>query len=159
MKKVGLILLMVFILLVGCSNPVQDDLLTYLNEDLAELYELEAEAIEKYESVTGANYTDDFVLYDALTVEIIPIYSEFASQLESIEPETEEVQQAHDTYLRAVGLYREAFDLLVIAIEEQDEVKVDQVNEKLAHASQVMDEYNALVEVVAEENDVEIYEE
>ena len=51
-------------LVAGCgNNPVQDDVVTYMNESLPSVAEQELEAIGLYESVSGANYTDDETMY------------------------------------------------------------------------------------------------
>ena len=70
------------------QDPVQEDLLNYINTELPTVADLETEAMQKYESVTGDNYTDDFVLYETLSNEIIPTYRKFVEGLEELKPKT-----------------------------------------------------------------------
>lgn len=94
LKKLFFVPLFLFaILLTGCSNdPVQDDLLNYINKEIEVVADLENKAVSKYESVTGVNYTNDQTLYDALLDEIIPTYQDFLKKLEDISIETDEVK-------------------------------------------------------------------
>jgi Tfp pilus assembly protein PilP len=59
-RKVFFLGAVILLLLSGCGDPVQDDLLKYVNEDLKELAVLEEDAIAEYDSVTGDNYVDDY---------------------------------------------------------------------------------------------------
>jgi hypothetical protein len=156
MKKV-LVGLGVFLLffLVAC-NEVQDDLLTYLNEELDPIAGLEAEATEAYGSVTGANYTDDLTLYDKLTTVIIPTYEEFYTKLKRIDPETEEVQEVHDLFVEGVDDQYNAMLVLKTALEQQDPNGVTQANSLLDSGSSKINEYHTELEDLADEHDVEI---
>ena len=157
MKKfINFIGLVFLVLLLGCSDPVQEELLTYINDDLAELGELEGEAIGTYDSVTGANYTDDFVLYDALTLEIIPIYLEFIGELESVEISSSELREIHENYIDAANNQHIAFTKLVAALENQDANAIEEVNSMLAESRKMMRQYNYDLQELAEKHNVEI---
>jgi Tfp pilus assembly protein PilP len=62
--------LFLVVILSGCGDPVQDDLLDYVNEKMPSLGKEEMKIVGKYEDVTGPNYSDDQTLYDALKVYI-----------------------------------------------------------------------------------------
>lgn len=90
-------LVLIALVFTGCfSDPVQDDLINYINSELAPLADLEAEAIEKYESVVGINYTSDIIVYNTLIREVVPTYRKFVDRLEKIRPRTKEVQEVHE---------------------------------------------------------------
>jgi hypothetical protein len=144
-------------ILSGCfSDPVQDDLLVYLNEDLAEIAHLEDEALTAYESVTGPNYTDDYILYETLLIEVIPAYQEFQNELESITVKTDELLDAHETYIEAVNLQSSAFLKIVTAIEEFDRAKIEEANGMLNDARKLMRDFNHDIEKLADEHNVEL---
>jgi polyhydroxyalkanoate synthesis regulator protein len=73
------ILFLIFILS-GYGDPVQGDLLDYVNEKMPSLGKEKIMIVEKYEDVTGPNYTDDQTLYDVLRSEFIPEYNKFIKE-------------------------------------------------------------------------------
>lgn len=156
LKKLLVMLGVVLVLLVGCSDPVKEELLTYINDDMSALAELEMEAVSKYDSVTGANYTDDYEVYMALTEEIVPNYLSFIDGLEAIRPEAEEIRSIHENYIEAANIQHGAFTKLIFAIENQDTSEINKVNEMLATAHKMMREYEYDINKLAEEYDVEI---
>jgi hypothetical protein len=152
------VLLLTFILS-GCfSDPVQDDLLVYLNEELAAISHLEKEALTAYESATGANYTSDQELYDTLNFEVIPTYQEFATKLEAIKVETEEVREIHEGYIEAVNLQYNAFVKIVTALEELDPEKIEEANSMLDEARSLLRDFKYNIEQLAKEHDVRLTE-
>ncbi|MFS0862108.1 hypothetical protein [Fredinandcohnia sp. 179-A 10B2 NHS] len=156
MKKLLGILSVLFVLLVGCSDPVQEEFLTYINDDMSALAELEMQAVSAYDSVTGANYTDDYTVYMALTEEIVPQYLLFIDGLEAIKPESEEIRSLHEQYIEAANIQHGAFTKLIFAIENQDAGEINEVNEMLATARKMMRDYEYEINKLAEEYDVEI---
>ena len=65
MKRVFIALLGMALFIVGCfSDPVKEDLETYVNDAIIPLAADEEEIIDLYENVTGYNYTDDFIVYE-----------------------------------------------------------------------------------------------
>ncbi|MFD1359095.1 hypothetical protein ACFQ4X_14340 [Fictibacillus halophilus] len=157
MKKyiVAGFLLMLF-LLSGCGDPVQDDLLDYVNEKMPSLGKEEMKIVGKYDDVTGPNYTDDQSLYDALKAEIIPEYNEFIKDLEAVEIETDELRNIHEDYIEATNIQASAFLLIVSAIENQDSTMINEANEKLNTARKMMREYQNDVKKLAKEHDVKL---
>ncbi|WP_256241324.1 hypothetical protein [Bacillus sp. V3B] len=152
------VLLLTFILS-GCfSDPVQDDLLVYLNEELADISHLENEALTAYESVTGPNYTSDQELYETLTFQVIPAYQEFADKLEDIKVETEELREIHEGYIDGVNLQYNAFVTVVTALDELDPGKIEEANAMLNEARTLMRDFNDNIEQLAEEHDVRLTE-
>ncbi len=140
------------------SDPVQDDLITYINDDIPAVFELEAKAIGSYDRVTGVNYTDDFVLYDALNNEIIPTYNEFIKELEAIEMETDELRNIHEGYIKGANIQYNAFVKMVTALEEQDRQLIEEANSMLDQARKHMRDYQADIKKLAKEHDVELTE-
>ena len=152
------VLLLTFILS-GCfSDPVQDDLLVYLNEELAAISHLEKEALTAYESVTGVNYTSDQELYDTLKFEVIPTYQEFSTKLEAITVETEELREIHEGYINAVNLQYNAFVKVTIALEELDLGKIEEANSMLDEARTLLRDFKYNIEQLAKEHDVRLTE-
>lgn len=161
LKKLLLVpVLLLTLILSGCfSDPVQEDLLVYLNEELAAISHLEKEALTAYESVTtGVNDTSDQELYDTLNLEVIPAYQEFATKLEAIKVETEELREIHEGYIEAVNLQYDAFVKIAIALEELDPGKIEEANSMLDEARPLLRDFKYNIEQLAKEHDVRLTE-
>jgi hypothetical protein len=149
----------VIFLLSGCSgDPVQDDLLNYLNKEIKEAGKLEAAAVSAYEGVSGANYQDDQTMYDALTTVVIPNYNEFIQELDSVKIETDELKDIHEIYIEGADIQFKAFVTIKQALEEQDAGLIQEANDKLADARKHIRDYKAELNKLAKEHDVKIEE-
>ncbi|QTC40333.1 hypothetical protein I7V34_14185 [Bacillus sp. V3] len=156
--KVLILGMMMLLLLSGCSDPVQDDLLNYINEDLKDLTILEEEALAEYESVTGDNYEDDYTTYVHIKDVVMPAYKDFLDQLEEVKPATSEVQEIHELYIEAVNLQNNAFIKILAALEQQDYEMVADANEMLADGRAGIRKYTNELEKLADEHNVELTE-
>lgn len=131
MKKLPYLALLVVLL--QCSpNPVQQDLLNYINVEMPKVATLESEAVTAYASISGENYQNDSIMYYTITETVIPKYEEFYSILKSINPATEEVAALHKEYVHAAANQLGGFKLILEAIEKQDTNIITQANEDLA---------------------------
>jgi len=142
-------------ILAGCgSNPVQDDLISYLNEDLRPLADEETEIMGIYESITGENYADDESLYAEME-NLIPRYRDYVAKVEEIRPETDEVKELHELYITASNKQYNAMVQISAALENQDVNLVSEANGKLDEARSGMREYRNRLEALAKKHDVE----
>lgn len=158
MKKWLFVFFLPFIfLLSGClGDPVQDDLLNYINNETKEAAKLESTAVSAYESVTGANYQDDQQLYDVLLNEVIPTYSEFVKELDSVNIETDEVKEIHEIYIEGADIQFNAFAKIKQALEEQDADLIQEANDMLTDARKHIRDYKNKLTKLAKEHDVEL---
>lgn len=144
-------------LLSGCSgDPVQEDILNYVNKELKDAAKFESAAITAYESVTGANFTDDQTLYDALTNEVMPNYEKLLKELDSIAIETDELKEIHDIYIDGAEIQYKAFTVILQAIEEQDDDLIEEANGMLTDAETLISDYQNKLDKLANEHDVDI---
>ncbi|MBX2914774.1 MAG: hypothetical protein KF856_05815 [Cyclobacteriaceae bacterium] len=123
---------MLLVLLQCGPNPVQQDLLNYINVEMPKVATLETEAIEAYASISGENYQGDSLMYFTITETVVPKYEEFYSILKNIKPATAEVANLHKQYIQAAADQLEAFKLILDAIEKQDATIITQANDDLA---------------------------
>lgn len=134
MKKmpVFISLLLSCILFLQCAeDPVQNDLLNYINVELPKVAQLETDAINAYSSVTGSNYTDDKTTYDKITNVVLPKYTEFNKKLKTIKPATSEVKKIHAEYVKAAGDQLEAFKYIVDAIKRNNSAEITKANKDM----------------------------
>ena len=112
----------------------------------------------KYASVTGENYVDDLTTYSHIEEVVIPMYSDFLEQLEEINPETGEVQEVHEQYIKAVNTQNNAFIKILAALEEQDYDMVAEVNEMLAEGRTGIRGFKKDLGKLAKEHNVKLIE-
>jgi len=148
-----------FLVLAGCGNQVQDDLLNYINNDMSSIVDLETKAITEYESVTGDNYTNDEDMYIHLLDVVLPAYQTLIEEAEAIDPDTPEVIQVHELYLEATNTQYNAIVKVLAAIETQDYDLISDANQMLSEGRSEMRNFLNTVQQLAEENNVEITEE
>lgn len=157
MKKRLLVFVLPFVIMLsGCfGNPVQDDIVNYINVEMKKAYDLEATAVTAYESVSGANYSDDETMYYKLVDEVIPTYDDFLDELKDADIQTEELEAIHDIYIEGAELQQEAFDIIVEALLAQDVNLINQANTKLDEGRALIEEYTEKLDELAEEHNVE----
>ena len=143
-----------FFLIISCSNPTQDELLSYVNTEIPKIAKLEADTISSYENVTGENYKDDMTMYTTLRDEVIPNYRSFVKELESISNnlKTPEVQKLHETYIEAANMQ---YSGLLIMLK-QDYSLVNQANEKLDKGRKLVRQWQIDLKVLTEKNNVKL---
>ena len=101
-------------------DPVGLDLVTYINQGILNIAQLENRALESYAAVTGENYTSEDRVYWALKDDVIPNYRLFLDLLREIEPETDEVRRVHGTYVRGAEYLYRGFRTKMLALERND---------------------------------------
>ena len=157
--KIASIIIMITLFLFGCGqDPVQQDLLNYLNNEMPELADLESEVLKDYESVTGPNYKNDLETYKVITGKVIPKYRNFISKLEAIQPKTSEVRELHELYIGAVNKQYNAIVQISAAIFNQDANLVVQANEKLNEGRKEIRNFHNKLQELASKHNVEILE-
>ncbi|WP_066249892.1 hypothetical protein [Neobacillus drentensis] len=156
-KRLFALIIPLILLLSGCSgDPVQDDLLNYVNKEMKEVGKLESTAVSAYEGVSGTNYQDDQTMYDALMKDVIPNYSEFVKELESVKIKTDEVREIHEIYIEGANIQMNAFAKIKQALENQDADLIQEANDMLADARSHIREYQTKLNKLAKEHDVDI---
>jgi len=158
MKKILALLLMVvmsFALLTGCgSDPVYDDLENFLN---VEMVEINAD----YEKITAEVGTwetleDDTAIKKSIDDTLLPLVNGSLEKLKDINPETEEVKEIKDKYVKMLNAYKASFETLSEGCETQDEATINTGNEKLEEALELLDDYNKALEDLAKEHGSEV---
>jgi len=157
MKK-GLFLVACFVLVfAGCSNPVKEDLLNYINNELPKVGELENIAVAAWDSVSGNNYTDDYTMYDTLTEIVIPKYREFLTGMESITVrlKTSEVRALNEKYIDAITSTNSAFVMLKNILETQDGSRMAEANERLDRGRRLVREWQVEIQDLCRKNGIQ----
>lgn len=156
-KHIIILFAFCFVILSGCfDDPIQDELLLYLNSDLSTAHELEKKAVSAYEGVTGANFSNDQELYNTLINEVIPNYEKFLDELNSVKIKNEALKEIHDIYIEGAQIQYEAFTIIIKALETQDQALITEANEKLEKGRTLIQDYVTKLEQLAQEHNVTI---
>jgi hypothetical protein len=115
-------------------DSVQKDLLNYVNIELPVASSLEDAAIKVYENVTGDNYKNDKEVYSTIKYIVLPCYEQFIERLEAIRPETDELKEVHELYIKAAKAQHNAFMLAELAISNGSDEMINRANEKIEEA-------------------------
>ena len=122
-------LFFLFIISAGCAEKnIAPDLVVYVNHGILDISSLEAEALQKYASVTGNNYTSDSAVYETLKNDVIPVYKKFLEMLKKIRMQTDEVEQLHSIYVLGAERIYKGFVAKKQALENKDQSKLGYAN-------------------------------
>ncbi|MBN2851515.1 MAG: hypothetical protein JXQ23_02130 [Clostridia bacterium] len=136
------------------SDLVHDELLSYINEELPSISELEDNVYIAYDRVSGENYTDDETMYYVISNDVIPASDKLVQAAKNFSFTQESVKNVHEIYINAVSLQHEAFTIVLTALEMQDLDQVAAANEKFGLAEQEMKKYISELEKLAGEHNV-----
>lgn len=149
-------LLVCITVLSGCgSDPVQDDLINYINNQVPTIATLEKKVTTEYTAVKEDSTANNETFAAKLKDVIIPADDELIAKAKAVVPATEEVKKVHDKYIASVTAQNEAFTLLLEAAQKNDEALVKTANEKLENSDKISKEYLADLEALKKEHDVE----
>jgi len=154
----GLILILLPTSLFGCAStsPAAIDLANYVNQGVLRISELEQKSLERYASVTGANYKSDSEVYGALKDWIIPLYTRFVDGLRKIRPETDEVKSLHWIYIHGSTSLLDGFKMLLIATETKDPGMIPAVNEKLEKGREANEKWRRELVVLSKKYNIKL---
>ncbi|MBB6217227.1 hypothetical protein HNQ80_003346 [Anaerosolibacter carboniphilus] len=107
------------------------------------LGDLENQATDAYSGVTSDSTATDQDFYDILTAEVIPTYKEFLAGLEKLSPKTKEIDQLNKIYIEAAKTNLESFNLMIQALENNDEKLIEKANEKMDSAAKLIEQWEA----------------
>ncbi|SHH96612.1 hypothetical protein [Desulfosporosinus lacus] len=153
------ILLISITMLIGCgkTDPVQEDLINYINNQMPTLLELQDKVSKEYEVSVEKN-VDDAAGAVKLKDVIIPASNELLTKAKAIIPATEEVRKVHSEYIEVITQQDESFKLLLQVFEagkNNDLTLMDTLNEKLKNISEKPNNYSTDLEALKKEHKVE----
>ena len=161
MKKIfNFVLVLVLIFnIVSCGNSIKSEaLLKYINEDLAVLSEMETKFLESYESVTGNNYINDYIMYEEFSRNTMVLSRDLNNKaIEIIKNiDDEEISELHRIYINLTSNYMNVVSLTLAALETQDFTNISLANEKLNNANNLALDFKEKLNVLAEKYNVDI---
>jgi len=143
------------VVFLSCAHdPVKDDLVVYVNDELLRIVDLERASLARYQAATGKNYKDDATLVRTLNDYVIPQYKRFLTLLRKIRPATHETQVLHQMYLEGVEDMYAGFSMLRTALEKQDPDLFRCANEKITMGRETIQRFTAELDAMCEAHGV-----
>lgn len=147
--------------LTGCGkqevDEVQQDLIQYVETDLAGIKNEEALAINRYNEVSAQiSSMKRKDILSAFNDEIIPNYTTFYNNLMNVAPKTAEVIALKQTYVDGVKLQLEGLTALSTAIQENNSDNAVAANDTIAQGKAKVDQHRADIVALAGEHNINI---
>lgn len=144
-----LTVIMSCLLLASCGNPVYDDLENFINVEMTEVNENN----EKIRVETGSwsELEDTSDIETSITDTLLPLVEDSLEKLEKITPETDEVKDLKDTYVKAMEQYQEGFNVILEGVQEIDTEKMEAGKDNISAALEYIEEYNTDIKALAKE--------
>lgn len=165
MKKL-LLLMLCFTLsftFAGCEseetvNETADELISYINNDLKELADIEGAFLDSYESVTGDNYVDDYTTYEELLNNTLPLVQQLDNKAVEVSENIKDskIREVHRLYVNYTSKNLNAVITMIDAIETQDMSRVTDSNDMIAEANNVITDFQIKLDELMDECDVVI---
>ncbi|HWL24526.1 MAG TPA: hypothetical protein VNR38_12400 [Ureibacillus sp.] len=134
------------------TNTDDDELASAFQAYLDEIISLapeEGRILEAYGNVTGDNYINDSIMYEALYYDVVPSYAEFVQTLEGIDSDNEMITDLHALYVEAATIQLGAFTVMISALEQQSTDLVEMANQGLTEASALISEWQSQVQILS----------
>jgi len=143
--------------LTGCgkADPVQEDLINYLNNQLPPLTDLAVKVTSEFEAAAVDNNATDATFAAKLKDVIIPASDNLLTKTKAVVPATEKLLKVHSKYIALVTEQHEAYALYLKAAQKNDDATSNTANEKMEHSIKVTDEFLADLETLKKEHKVE----
>lgn len=159
MKKILAVTMMICLLiptLAGCfSDPVQDDLLNYINKEIPTVRTLENSVSKMYTDITSDGNIDDATAATKFESELLPTSDELISKAKAIVPATDEVKKVHDKYIAALTAQHDGFKLYKDAYANSDVDAVTKANDQMTKALSTSEEFLTELRALEEKHNVE----
>ena len=149
----ALVGLMIGITACGKADAVKDDLYTYLNE-MAEIQDLQKEAISEYNSYVTSEEADSQQLLTALNSSIIPKYESYLAELNAVTPATEDVQNVKAVCVDGANKQMDALRKVAEAITACDTDILNEADKLIVEAETIFADYESQLNVLANEHEI-----
>ena len=117
----------------GSSDPVKDEFIDYISNQIPKFAKLESDIVDTFDSVTGENYDNDEQVDKVLDETVLPKCRELLNVIvDDISVNTPVMIKLHGLYIEAYDRFFDGYALLRVAIEKGDAEIVSKANEKFS---------------------------
>ncbi len=148
-------LILVVFFMTGCAtDKIGYELVDYVNHGVLGISQLEVKALERYAAVTGANYSTDEAVLNALKSDVIPLYGRFVDLLGQISLESDEVRNLHSIYRRGAGQIYSGFKFKMQALEKKDAALMQSANSQIEAGRELTEQWQKELQALFEAHGV-----
>ena len=140
--------------LTACGDPVASDFEKFLNTDMVDInanYDKLKEEMTKWDKFETVDE-----ISNSVNNVILPNINDSMEKLAAITPETDEVKEIKAKYEKVLKTYKEGYEIMLDYCATNDDAKADEANTKIDEAIGYLNEYNAALEALAKEKDMQI---
>ncbi|WP_113928842.1 hypothetical protein [Bacillus sp. P14.5] len=132
----------------------QDAIITFIEEDIHAISELETVAFNSLLSVSGENYTDDQTMLEVINQNVLPAYKEAVTEARSLAAPIQELEQPTEQIKLTTEKFLESVELQKEALEKQDLQVMEEANEKMMEYQAMLNEYHVMMKELADEYEI-----
>jgi len=138
------------VFLIGCGNPIKEDMTNYANE----LNKI-AKSLELMNGKMGQIGDNKEAYLKTIRESVIPFFNDTIEKLDNMTLKTKEVSEINIIFKNSIELYSEAFDQLVDAAQYMDEDQMKKAEQTEKEAENKLDEASDKWDMLAKKYDVE----
>ena len=155
--SIFVVLVFAFSMLAACgSDPVADDLTSYVNDQMPAVQAKYNTALDAYNAVAGDNYTDDATMLASLTETVVPTIADALAAAQAIAPATPEVTALNAQYVTALMTYNDCYTVMQEALANGDATKMDEAAALLETATTQGVDFNDALDALAKDHGLTI---
>ena len=155
--SIFIVLVITLTMLAACgSDPIANELKSYVNEKLPDIQTLESKAGDAYNAVSGDNYTDDATMLAALNDSVLTASNDALEAAKKLAPVEKEVAALNDQYVTALTSYNNGYKALQEALTNGDASKADETITLFATAETQKADFMAAVTALGKDHGVTI---
>ena len=139
-------------------NSTSKELVKYVNTDMKQLAINETKMLNSYNSVIGANYTDDLTFYSEIKNVSLPAADDLLSDANKIyrRLSSKEIKEVHSIYVDFCTTYREGFENIIEGMAIQDNSLIQKGAKKLLKTERLSSDYLNALENLCDKYGIEI---
>jgi len=138
------------------SDPVQEDLIDYINNQVPKFAAVASEIVNDHNAVSGKNFQDDAALYKALQGKILPECRKMEIILKEVSPKTPEIRKLHALYVEAYQHEYRGFLLIKTAIEKRDSGIIPTANVEFKKMKQLQQKWREQLDRLNKKHNIDL---
>lgn len=121
------------------APPTLDEEFNLFVEHFMKIQPIEAEALKKAEGLEGKTGSEQVKIINA---DVYPKYEEFLTKIEEYKPVNDKIKSVHGKFKESTEVRLDAYDLIIKAVDENNEEVLKDGQKTMLKAAQLMIEAN-----------------
>jgi hypothetical protein len=138
------------------TSPVKDEIVSFVNDDLASIQSDRNDAVEIYNSYFSQDKVDLDKFKSDLEDTAIPKMKDYVDSLSLIEPESDEVKNLKELYYMGAELQYEAMVMVSSALDTENPEFLTQANELISQSESYITQYESQLRLLTVDYDIDV---